>query len=237
MRMLNVEKIHVFYDEIPAIHDVSINVEKGKIFSVIGSNGAGKSTLLKTIVGLIKPSGGRILFEGEEISRLPTSEVVSKGICYVPEGRGIFARMSVLDNLLVGAYNIRSKAKNMESFDRVFTMFPIIKERKNQKAGTLSGGEQQQLAIARALMTTPKMLMLDEPSLGVGPLIVKFIFQFILEINQKEGLTILLVEQNVKRSLSISHYGYILQTGRIIHEAPGQKLLELDDIRKAFLGM
>jgi branched-chain amino acid transport system ATP-binding protein len=235
--MLIVEGISVSYDEIPALHDVSIKVERGGIFSVIGSNGAGKSTLLKTIAGLVKPSKGRILFEGEDISTLPASKIVNKGICYVPEGRGIFSRMSVLDNLLVGAYSIRSKSRNFESINRLYNMFPILKERKNQSAGTLSGGEQQQLVIARGLMASPKILMLDEPSLGVGPLIVKSIFEFIREINQKESLTILLVEQNVKRSLSISHYGYILQTGRIVHEAPGQDLLQLEDIKKAYLGM
>ncbi len=234
--MLSVSDLSVGYKGLLAIQDVSFEVRSGEIVSLIGSNGAGKTTLLKTILGLIKPVKGEIRLNGQVISGLPAYEVVKKKIALVPEGRRLFPRLSVRDNLLLGAYTVESKAQIAESLDAVLRQFPWIKERADQLAGTLSGGEQQQVAIARGLMSRPELLMLDEPSLGVMPKLVTEIFSTVRHI-AGEGVTVLLVEQNVFEALQICQRAYVLQTGRIVMEGTGSELSESDLVRKAYLGM
>lgn len=233
--MLSVNEVSVGYQELLAIHEVSFEVRKGEVVSLVGSNGAGKSTVIKTIAGLLHPKKGEIYFNKEPIHNTPPYEIVKKKISMIPEGRRLFGRLSVLDNLLLGAYPLDSKEEG-EALENVFELFPILKERRNQRADTLSGGEQQQLAIARGLMSRPSLLMLDEPSLGLMPKLVSEIFKIIHEISQN-GVTVLMVEQNVFEALQISHRAYVLQTGCIVLEGRGEDLLRSDLVRKAYLGM
>ena len=234
--MLSVNNLSVGYRGLLAIQEASFEVKKGEIVSLIGSNGAGKTTLLKTILGLLKPTKGEILLNGKTISGLPAYEVVKHKISLVPEGRRLFPRLSVQDNLLLGAYTVDSQEEIAESLETVLRLFPWVKERAGQRAGTLSGGEQQQVAIARGLMSRPDLLMLDEPSLGVMPKLVTEIFLTVERI-AKEGVTVLLVEQNVFEALEVCHRAYVLQTGRIVMEGTGSELSQSDLVRKAYLGM
>ena len=234
--MLELSNLAVNYGSITALHDVSLNVETGAIVTLIGANGAGKSTTLRTVSGLLKARHGNIRYEGEEISNLPPHRIVERGISQVPEGRMIFANLTVRENLLMGAYLRKDRNKLGRDFDFVFEIFPRLKERAKQVAGTLSGGEQQMLAIGRALMSKPRCLMLDEPSLGIAPILVKTIFQKIVEINQSLGITILLVEQNANLALEVSHYGYVLETGRIILQDRSSALRANERVKNAYLG-
>src|SRR5712691_6783547 len=226
--MLEIQNLAVNYGSIAALHDVSLKVETGQIVTLIGANGAGKATTLRTISGLLKARQGSIHYEGEEITNRPPHRIVERGISQVPEGRMIFANLTVRENLLMGAYLRKDRNKLGAEFDFVFEIFPRLKERAKQVAGTLSGGEQQMLAIGRALMSKPRCLMLDEPSLGIAPILVKTIFQKIVEVNRELGLTILLVEQNANLALEVAHYGYVLETGRIILEDHAAALREND---------
>lgn len=235
--MLRIERIVVDYDGVPAIHDVSIHVPQGAIVAVVGSNGSGKTTMLKTVAGLLHPSKGTIAFDGKEIHRTPANEVLKMGVALVPEGRKLFGKMSVRRNLDMGAYTRRDRAEIDRNLERVFRFFPRLAERLSQQAGTLSGGEMQMLAIGRAMMSNPRLLMLDEPSLGIAPNLVDRIFEVIADLNVKENLTILLVEQNVSEALSLAHSGYVVQTGRTILFGTGKQLLDSDTVRKAYLGM
>lgn len=233
--MLTIEDINVYYGAIHALKGISVAVEEGQIVTLIGANGAGKSTILRTISGLLKPKTGRILFEGNNIAGVDAHNIVKLGISQVPEGRRIFANMSVLENLQMGAY-IRKDAKGVqEDMKKVFERFPRLAERRTQEAGTLSGGEQQMLAMGRALMSRPRLLLLDEPSMGLAPLLVKEIFSIIQEINAG-GTTILLVEQNAHMALSIAHKAYVLETGRITLSGDAKELAASESVRKAYLG-
>lgn len=233
--MLNIENINVYYGAIHAIKDISIHVTEGEIVTLIGANGAGKSTTLRTISGLLKPKSGKIDFEGQNIAGIPAQAIVKQGISQVPEGRRVFANMTVLENLELGAYIRKDKAGIKEDMDSVFERFPRLLERKVQLAGTLSGGEQQMLAMGRALMSRPRLLLLDEPSMGLAPLLVKEIFSIVKEINQT-GTTVLLVEQNANMALSIAHKAYVLETGRITLSGDAKKLAASEEVRKAYLG-
>jgi branched-chain amino acid transport system ATP-binding protein len=232
--MLEVTGVHAHYGNIEALHGVSIQVERGEIVTIIGANGAGKSTLLMTICGRPKPSAGEITFDGQRLNELEPHEIVGRGIAQAPEGRRIFPSMSVLENLQMGAVPTNGEFFE-EDVARVFTLFPRLKERQHQRGGTLSGGEQQMLCIGRALMARPRMLLLDEPSLGLAPILVKQIFQAIVEINRDRGLTILLVEQNAYQALKIANRGYVLATGRVVLEGAGADLLANPEIRAAYL--
>ncbi len=234
--MLEIKGLSVGYKGLPAVRDVSFRVDRGEVVGLEGSNGAGQSTILKTLAGLLRPTSGEILLDGAPIHVVPPYEIVRKKIAMVPEGRQLFGRLSVRDNLLMGAYALDSKKDVGERLEEVQSLFPRLKERRNQRAETLSGGEQQQLAIARGLMSRPSLLMLDEPSLGIMPKLVSEIFRTIREISEK-GVTVLLVEQNVFEALEISSRAYVLQTGRIVLEGKGEELLESDLVRKAYLGM
>ena len=234
--MLQVEDLHVSYGAIKALHGVNLKVAKGSIVTLIGANGAGKSTTLRALSGLVKPSAGSIKYDGQEISRLPANKVVAGGLCHVPEGRMIFPNLTVAENLRMGAYLQRDKKWIAAQTDYVFGLFPRLKERESQAAGTLSGGEQQMLAIGRALLSKPKFLMLDEPSLGIAPLLVKTIFERIVEINREQGLTILLVEQNANLALDVSSYGYVLENGKILLEGPSAELKANPQVQEAYLG-
>ena len=234
--MLTVENLHVSYGAIKALHGVSLKVPKGSIVTLIGANGAGKSTTLRALSGLVKSTTGSIQYDGEEISKLPAHKIVGRGLCHVPEGRMIFANLTVHENLKMGAYLQRDGKWIAEQTDYVFGLFPRLKERENQSAGTLSGGEQQMLAIGRALLGKPKFLMLDEPSLGIAPLLVKTIFERIVEINREQGLTILLVEQNANLALDISSYAYVLETGKILIEGPSAQVKADPQVQAAYLG-
>ncbi|MCF6095743.1 ABC transporter ATP-binding protein [Thermovorax subterraneus] len=233
--MLRLENVTAHYGTIQALKGVSINVNEGEIVTVIGANGAGKTTLLKTICGLVSATSGKVYFYDMDITNLPTSDIVAAGIVMVPEGRRIFPRMTVLENLQLGGYLNRNKSETKANMERVFELFPILKDRLHQIAGTLSGGEQQMLAIGRALMSRPKLLLLDEPSMGLAPKIVLSIFDIIRQIN-REGTTILLVEQNAHMALSTAHKAYVLETGRILMEDTAEKLLHNEQVRKAYLG-
>jgi branched-chain amino acid transport system ATP-binding protein len=233
--MLSVEKIVSAYGNILALKGISLFVEEGKIVTLIGANGAGKTTLLKSISGLVKPVEGSIRFEGRDISKMEPHEIVKRGISMVPEGRRVFPRMSVLENLEMGAYLVRDKNVFQSGLEEVYKLFPKLKERTRQLAGTLSGGEQQMLAIGRALMSNPKLLLLDEPSMGLAPIIVEEIFAIIQDINKK-GTTILLVEQNAHMALSIADTGYVLETGHVVLHDSASALLENDQVKKAYLG-
>jgi branched-chain amino acid transport system ATP-binding protein len=236
--MLTIKNLNAAYGKISALKDISLNVSDGQVVSIIGANGAGKSTLLKAISGLIKGTTGEIVFNGREILGMPADRIVGLGLSQVAEGRQIFAHMTIKDNIDLGAFlyfKRRNRAQIQERMEQVYTLFPILKHRTNQISGTLSGGEQQMLAIARALMTRPRLLLLDEPSMGLAPLIVKEIFSIIRELNAM-GTTILLVEQNARAALQIADYGYVLETGRIVLEGEAEALLEDDKVRAAYLG-
>ena len=233
--MLTINDINVFYGAIHAIKGVSLEVNEGEIVTLIGANGAGKSTILRTISGLLKPKTGSIQFEGQEIAGMPAHEIVKTGISQVPEGRRIFAEMSVLENLELGAFTRKDKDGIKADMELVFDRFPRLKERISQLAGTLSGGEQQMLAMGRALMSRPRLLLLDEPSMGLAPLLIKEIFAIIQDIN-KTGTTVLLVEQNANMALSIAHRAYVLETGRITLSGDAKELAASDEVRKAYLG-
>ena len=235
MTLLEVENIHSYYGHIHALRGVSLIVEEGEIVTLIGSNGAGKTTTLRSIHGILPPREGRIVFRGEEIQGVPAHSMIEKGISQSPEGRKIFHRMTVLENLEMGAYHRKDRTQTQDDMTRVFDLFPRLKERVKQEAGTMSGGEQQMLAIGRSLMGRPKLLLLDEPSMGLAPVLVERIFQVIEEIN-KQGTTILLVEQNANVALEIATRGYVLETGTIVNAAPAEKLREDPKVREAYLG-
>jgi branched-chain amino acid transport system ATP-binding protein len=232
--MLDISGVHTFYGHIEALRGVDITVAQGEIVTLIGANGAGKSTLLMTVCGTPRAREGSIRFEGEDITRLPTFEIMRKGIAQSPEGRRIFPRMTVMENLQMGA--VTSDPSHFQAdLDKVLALFPILKQRQTQRGGTLSGGEQQMLAIARALMSRPRLLLLDEPSLGLAPLIVKQIFQVIKEINESQGVTVFLVEQNAYHALKLAHRGYVMVNGLITMSGPGRELLAKPEIRAAYL--
>lgn len=234
--MLKVSEIEVRYSGVPVIHNVSLEVNQGELVSVVGANGAGKSTLLKSIAGALHPSRGSIQFDLQEISRLSTADIVRKGITYVPEARLIFGPLTVEENLELGAYILDDAEEVKKNLEYVFRLFPRLAERRLQQGGTLSGGEQQMLAIGRGLMSNPKLLMLDEPSLGLMPKLVDEMLEAVAKLKES-GMTILLVEQNVRESLELSDRGYVLQTGRTIHQGTGKELLNAEVIQKAFLGL
>jgi branched-chain amino acid transport system ATP-binding protein len=234
--MLKVEKLNFAYDDLKVLWDIDLEVHQGEIVTVVGANGAGKSTILKNISRLVKPTGGTLRFNGVELSGLKSHEVVGQGIVQVPEGRKIFPEMTVIENLRMGSFLPAARAEREANMERVFTLFPRLRERAKQLGGTMSGGEQQMLAIGRGLMAMPKLLLLDEPSLGLSPLFVKNIFDIITEIN-RQGVTILLVEQNVYQSLRIANRAYVLETGRVVLSGSGQELLHDDHVKKAFLGI
>lgn len=233
--MLKIDTIHVYYGAIHALKGVSLEVHKGEIVTLIGANGAGKSTTLRTVSGLLAPKSGGISFLGKNIAGMPAHEIVKHGISQVPEGRRIFAEMSVQENLEMGAFTRKDKAGVEKDFEIVYNRFPRLKERRKQQAGTLSGGEQQMLAMGRALMSRPKLLLLDEPSMGLAPLLIKEIFSIIEDIN-REGTTVLLVEQNANMALSIAHRAYVMETGRITLQGAAKELAASEDVRKAYLG-
>ena len=236
MALLEIRNIEVFYGDVQVIFGLSLKVEEGEVVTIVGGNGAGKSTLLKTISGLIQPARGEIIFEGGPIHHLPPEEVVERGIVHVPEGRRLFSLMSVHDNLIVGAYNKRADGRKQQTLEMVYQLFPRLRERLAQMAMTLSGGEQQMVAIGRGLMALPKLLMLDEPSLGLAPILIKNIFETVRKIAD-QGTTVLLVEQDVKNSLNLSDRGYVLEHGRTVMEGPARELLENPHIRTAYLGL
>jgi len=234
--LLELSGVDVAYGDLPALSGVDLVVEPGETLSVVGANGAGKTTLLRTISGLLRPRRGELRFEGEPIDRLACHRIVERGVVHVPEGRKVFGSLTVRENLELGSYTRAAKARRADSLERVFTLFPRLRERAGQAAGTLSGGEQQMLAIGRALMTLPKLLMLDEPSLGLAPLIVKEIFRIIGEIN-RAGTTVLLVEQNTRQALALSRRGYVLENGRVALSGSGETLLGNEHVRRAYLGL
>ncbi|MFQ5618968.1 MAG: ABC transporter ATP-binding protein [Rhodospirillales bacterium] len=232
--MLNIADVHAFYGNIEALRGVDVEVKQGEIVTLIGANGAGKSTLLMTICGNPRAARGRIVFDGEDISAKPTHEIIRSGIAQAPEGRRIFPHMTVIENLLMGA--ITSEPRHLaEDLEKVFALFPILKERREQRGGTLSGGEQQMLAIARALMSRPRLLLLDEPSLGLAPMLVKQIFSVIKAINAEQNVTVFLVEQNAFHALRLAHRGYVMANGRILMSGTGAELLANEEIRSAYL--
>jgi branched-chain amino acid transport system ATP-binding protein len=233
--LLEVENINVQYGAFKALYDVYLTVEDGLIVSIVGANGAGKTTLLNTISGLLRPTLGKITFDGIELTALPGHKIVHEGVVQIPEGRKLFPDMSVYDNLISGAMHPRAKANREDTIEEVFDLFPLLRERRTQLARSLSGGEQQMLAIGRGLMSRPKLLMLDEPSLGLAPLLVRQIFQVVPELKAR-GLTILLVEQNVRHSLAIADYAYVLETGHVVLSGPGREVLEDEHTRRAYLG-
>ncbi len=234
--MLEIKNLVAGYGSIIALHGLSLMVPAGRIVTLIGSNGAGKSTTLKALSGLIKPMAGTILYQGQPIGGMPPHLLVRQGLAHVPEGRMIFRSLTVLENLLMGAYQVRDASAIRKELEFVYATFPRLKERASQMAGTLSGGEQQMLAMGRALMSRPKLLMLDEPSLGLAPMLVQAIFQKIVEINQERQLAILLVEQNANRALEIAHHGYVLETGRVILDGDSSSLRSNPQVRAAYLG-
>ncbi len=236
MSILSIDNVHTFYGNIHALKGISIKIEKGEIVTLIGGNGAGKTTTLRTIAGLLKPREGSITLNGADLLKYQAHEIVYKGISLVPEGRGIFARLTVLENLEMGAFSRNNKAEIANNMDRIFTLFPRLKERRTQVAGTLSGGEQQMLATGRGLMSNPTVLLMDEPSMGLAPVLVELIFDTIQQIN-KEGTTVLLIEQNALMALSIAHRGYVLQTGEIVITDTAENLKKNPSIQKAYLGM
>ena len=232
--MLKIQDLSVHYGMIQAVHNVSFEVKQGEIVSLIGANGAGKTTILRTISGLVRPSSGQIIFEGKNIEKAAPQKIVADGLSQVPEGRHVFSGLTVQENLDMGAF-LRKDSTLKDDFEQIFAKFPILKERRNQDAATLSGGEQQMLAMGRALMSKPKLLLLDEPSMGLAPIFIKEIFSIIQEI-QAQGTTVLLIEQNAKMALSIANRGYVLETGKIVLEGTGQVLLASEAVRKAYLG-
>jgi branched-chain amino acid transport system ATP-binding protein len=236
MAMLEVNDIHTYYGNIHALKGISLTVEKGEIVTLIGANGAGKTTTLRTISSLLKPRQGNVVLEGEVISDVAPHDLVYKGVAMVPEGRGVFARLTVAENLDMGAYSRTDKAAIQQDLERVYTLFPRLKERRNQVSGTLSGGEQQMLATGRALMARPRLLLMDEPSMGLAPILVEGIFDTVKQIN-KEGTTILLVEQNATMALGVAHRGYVLQTGEIVLSDTADNLQTNEMVQKAYLGI
>ena len=236
MPLLEIKDIHTYYGNIHALKGISLTVEKGEIVTLIGSNGAGKTTTLRSICGIQKPRQGKVLLEGEDINPFKPHEIVSKGVAMVPEGRGIFARLTVAENLDLGSYTRRDRAPVQKDLERVFSIFPRLKEREHQVAGTLSGGEQQMLATGRALMAHPRLLLMDEPSMGLAPVLVEAIFNVIKVINQ-EGTTILLVEQNALMALSIAQRGYVIQTGQLVLQDTAANLKNNEMVQKAYLGV
>ncbi len=235
MALLEVDNIHTYYGNIHALKGISLHVDEGEIVTLIGANGAGKTTTLNTISGLLKPRKGSIRLQGERIDQLPPHKIVELGISQAPEGRRIFSRLTVLENLEMGAYTRRDKKSIQEDLERVFELFPVLKERRHQIGGTLSGGEQQMLSIGRALMSRPKIFLLDEPSMGLAPMLVETIFETIQDIN-KQGTTILLVEQNALMAFSVAHRGYVLQTGEIVLQDTTDNLRKNEMVRKIYLG-
>jgi len=234
--MLAVKDLFVSYGAISALSGVSFQIEAGRIVTLIGANGAGKTTTLRALSGLLRAKSGRVVFQGENITQLPPHQIVARGLGHVPEGRLVFANLTVDENLAMGAYLLKDKARIARNRDYVFGIFPRLQERLSQAAGTLSGGEQQMLAIGRALMGDPKLLMLDEPSLGIAPKLISTIFEKIVEINRDHGVTILLVEQNAKLALEISHAAYVLETGRVVMEGPSAELRANPELKAAYLG-
>lgn len=235
MAMLEIKDIEVFYGVIQAIKGISFEVNEGEVIALIGANGAGKTTILHTITGLLSPKRGSVVFEGKDITRIPAHKIVSLGMAHVPEGRRVFAELSVYQNLKMGAYTRKDKAEVAQTLEMVYKRFPRLEERKNQLAGTLSGGEQQMLAMGRALMSHPKIIVMDEPSMGLSPILVNEIFDIIQEVSAG-GTTVLLVEQNAKKALSIADRAYVLETGKIVLEGNAKELMNDDSIRKAYLG-
>lgn len=235
MAMLEVKDLEVYYGVIQAIKGISFHVDKGEVIALIGANGAGKTTTLHTVTGLISPKNGHVLFEGKDITKVPAHKIVSMGMAHVPEGRRVFAELSVYENLKMGAYTRKDKNEIEESLKNVYKRFPRLEERKNQMAGTLSGGEQQMLAMGRALMSRPKIILMDEPSMGLSPIMVNEIFDIIRSVSES-GTTVLLVEQNAKKALAIADRAYVLETGKIVLEGKAKDLLEDDSIKKAYLG-
>lgn len=235
--MLKIKNINTYYGNIQALKDVSIEIEEGEIITLIGANGAGKTTTLMSISGLVPPRSGEILFEGKSITNMSPEKIVPMGLCQVPEGRHIFPLLTVQENLDMGAFLRRDKDGIKKDMDHAFELFPILAERRNQAGGTLSGGEQQMLAISRALMARPKLLLLDEPSLGLAPLIIRQIFDIIKKINAESGTTIFLVEQNANLALKAAHRGYVMENGHVIMSDTGANLLANDEVRKAYLGI
>ncbi len=235
MPLLRIENLHTYYGHVHALKGIDLEVEEGEIVTLLGANGAGKSTTLRTISGLVRPREGRIEFNGHVLNSVPAHKIVQMGICHVPEGRRIFATLTVMENLMMGAYTLKDERAIQENLRRVFDLFPRLAERKNQFGGTLSGGEQQMLTIGRALMSRPRLLLLDEPSLGLAPMLVKVIFETLREINAR-GTTILLVEQNARAALKIAHRAYVLETGRVVLSGPAQELMRDERVRKAYLG-
>ena len=235
MAMLEIRDLQVYYGVIQAIKGISFEVNKGEVVALIGANGAGKTTTLHTITGLLSPKSGHVVFEGRDITKVPAHKIVSMGMAHVPEGRRVFAELSVYENLKMGAYTRKDKSEIEESLANVYKRFPRLEERKNQMAGTLSGGEQQMLAMGRALMSRPKIILMDEPSMGLSPILVNEIFDIIRSVSES-GTTVLLVEQNAKKALSIADRAYVLETGRITMEGNAKDLLEDDSIKKAYLG-
>ena len=235
MSMLKVENLSVHYGMIQAVRDVSFEVNEGEVVSLIGANGAGKTTILRTLSGLVRPSAGKIQFLGKEIQKMPAQKIVAGGLSQVPEGRHVFPGLTVMENLEMGAFLKKNREENQANLKKVFSRFPRLEERKNQDAATLSGGEQQMLAMGRALMSTPKLLLLDEPSMGLAPIFIQEIFDIIQDI-QKQGTTVLLIEQNANKALAISDRGYVLETGKIVLAGTGKELAASDEVRKAYLG-
>ncbi len=235
MAMLEIKDLKVFYGMIQAIKGISFEVNEGEVIALIGANGAGKTTTLQTITGMLAPKSGTILFEGQDITKVPGHKIVSMGMAHVPEGRRVFAELSVFENLKLGAYTRRDKAEVAETLERVYQSFPRLKERKNQLAGTLSGGEQQMLAMGRALMSRPRIILMDEPSMGLSPIFVEEIFNIIREISSS-GTTVLLVEQNAKKALAIANRAYVLETGNIVLSGDAKVLMNDESIKKAYLG-
>jgi len=234
--LLELRDVEAAYGDLPALRGVSVSVEAGETLSVVGANGAGKTTMLRAISGLMRPRAGQILLDGERLDRLPSHAIVGRGVVQVPEGRKIFPSLTVRENLELGSYVAAAKARRREGIEQVFGLFPRLKERARQAAGTMSGGEQQMLAIGRALMARPRVLMLDEPSLGLAPIIVKEIFRIIGQIN-RSGTTVLLVEQNTRQALALSRRGYVLENGRVVLEGSGAELLGNEHVKRAYLGM
>jgi branched-chain amino acid transport system ATP-binding protein len=236
MSILKIDNVHTYYGNIHALKGISIEIEKGEIVTLIGGNGAGKTTTLRTISGLLKPRAGSISFDGEDLVKYKPHEIVYKGISMVPEGRGVFARLSVTENLEMGAYSLNSKQDLSHNLEKVYALFPRLKERHSQVAGTLSGGEQQMLATGRALMANPRILLMDEPSMGLAPVLVELIFETVQQIN-KAGVTILLVEQNALMALAIAQRGYVIQTGEIVLTDTAENLRKNPMVQKAYLGV
>jgi branched-chain amino acid transport system ATP-binding protein len=233
--LLEINGVDIFYGDVPAVCDVSLHVDEGAIVALVGANGAGKTSILRSVSGIIRPQKGDILFSGESLTRLKPQEIVDLGISQVPEGRRLFSDLTVLENLKLGAYLPRTRALFDQSLQRIYDLFSVLEARKDQKAGSLSGGEQQMLAIARAMMSQPKVLMLDEPSLGLSPIFVRAMFELIDALND-QGMTVLLVEQNVRQALKIAHHAYVLKTGKIVMKGYGEDLLADPEVQRAYIG-